>query len=154
MSNDIDILQQINDIDLSTVQTGFPLLKSGVVPLTIQSFEDDVEKKALKVKLVTAAPWEDIDGKVIHPGFPITDFIRFNTWTDADGKEKNFGVERVVNLRAAVFGKAKPGDKFDRTALLGQQVQARLKYDPAPRNKKTQEVYGPQTTIEAYLIKK
>ncbi len=153
--SDIDILQQINDIDLSTVQTGFPLLKSGVVALTIQSFEDDVEKKALKVKFVTAQPWEDIDGKVINPGFPQTDFIRFNTWTDPDsGKEKNFGVERIVALRAAVFGKAKPGDKFDRSALLGQQVQARLKYDPAPRNKKTQEVYGPQTTIEAYLIKK
>ena len=158
MSDEVDILSQLDNIDLSTVQTGFPLLKTGIVSMTITGFEDDRADNGtqiLKVKLALAQPWQDVDSKTVNQGFPMTDFIRFNEWVDPKTNEKkNFGLLRVAELRAAVMGKAKPGDRFNREQLINQVVQVSLKYDPAPTNKTTKEVYGPQTTIARYITKK
>lgn len=151
MSSELDIMSKLDSVDLSTVQTDFPLLKSGVVSAQIAAIEPDNTKGRVQVKYTLAQEWQDIDGKVIHPGFTFSEFIYLNDWEDPKtGEVKNFGVQRLAQLRAAIFGKADPGTKLNLQELLGQMVTLTLKYDPEPRNKKG-EVFGPQTSVTRYV---
>ena len=76
-----DILNQLNDVDLSKVETSFPLLAPGIVPLTIGKVElrRDVEKKGMDAKpyyfveYSLAQPWKTIafdgvESKPVNPG--------------------------------------------------------------------------------------
>lgn len=161
MSQDIDIMQKLNDVDLSTVETSFPLLKTGIVQATItecgpQSKDD---KSWLELKYVLAQEWatqphDGVPSKPVLPGFPITERIYLNDWEDPkSGETKNFGIQRAALLRECVLGKAQPGTRFIPSELIGQTVMLKLKFDPAPKNKKTGEVYGPQTTVDGYIRK-
>lgn len=162
---DHDILNEINNIDLSKVETSFPVLKSGVVKATIAEIEFDKKDKKdgsgvnrlAKIKYSLGQPWETqphdgLPAKPIAPGFPVTETIYLDPFKDEKtGEEKNLGIARLALLRESVLGKAKEGDRFDIAQLIGREVILKLKFDPAPKNKKTGEVYGPQTTVDGYV---
>lgn len=162
---DLDILNDLNSIDLSKVETAFPILKTGIVSATITGCEvtKDPNKPDAKpyvlVKYSLAAPWEtvSIDGaptKAVNPGFPFNERIYFGNYQDkTTGETKQYGVDRIAKLREAVFGKAAPGTKFAPEELVGQSITVKLKFDPAPKNSKTGETYGPQTTVDGYMRK-
>jgi hypothetical protein len=168
---DIDILQQINDVDLSKVETDFPLLASGIVTLNIDKLDwkQEESKKELGktntyllCEFSLAQPWktaprEGIPSKAINPGdrgSKIIERIYVGKKVDEKtGEEKWYGLDTITKLREAVYGKAAEGSKFDPNVLLGQQLQAELKFDPAPVNKETKEVYGPRTTIKNFIRK-
>lgn len=164
---DLDILNQINDTDLSKVETSYPILAAGVVSATIT----EIELKAIEnkegqsnpwaiVKYTLAQPWKtqplaDAPSRDVSPGFAITERISLKPWEDPKtGEVKNFGITRLAMLREAVFGKAAPGTKFNPEELLGQPITLKLKFDPAPKNKKTGEVYGPATEVDGYVKRK
>lgn len=165
MSQDIDILNQLDSVDLSTVETAFPLLKAGNVLTTISECkftkdEGDDKKPYCLIKYTLAQPWEtvthgDLVTKPINVGFPITQRVYVGQYEDQNdgGKLKWYGLPQLTLLRECVFGKAPPGTKFNPAEMIGQNVTVKLKFDPAPVNKKTKEVYGPQTVVDGYVRK-
>lgn len=163
MSDEIDILQQINDVDLATVETSYPIAKGGVVQAIVNDIEfvDNKDKtgKSAAIKYSLNQPWEtvpDENGKVkeIKPGYIVSESIWLMPWTDPKTNEvKNFGLQRLAQLREAILGKAQPGAKFRKEELIGQPITLRLVYNPAPSNKKTGEVFGPRTEVSSYVRK-
>lgn len=166
MSSELDSLNNPQDIDLSTVETDFPLLASGVVQCQVQECEwktEDSKKRPgttntyLHLKVVTAQPWNSVafegrEAKPINPGFPITHRNYVGTY-EKDGATKPYGTEFLARLRESAFGKAAPGTKFNPAEMIGQAVTARLKFEPSPKNKDTGEVYGPRTSIDGFVRK-
>ena len=152
MSSELDIMSKLDSVDLSTVQTDFPLLKSGIVTAQIVTVEPDNVKGCVVIKYTLTQDWSDVEGKAVKPGFPFSEFIYLQDWEDPKtGEVKNFGVQRLAQLREAIYGKAAPGTKLALSELAGQTVTVRLNYNPAPTNKKTGEVYGPQTSVVGYV---
>lgn len=161
--SDIDILAQIQDVDLATVETAYPVLMAGVVQASITDFElKSVEGKdgsspwaIISYSLITPWKTQPIDGnpsRDVMPGFKFTERIYLKPWTDdKTGETKNLGVTRLALLREAIFGKAKPGTKLIPSDFINQLVTVKLKFDPAPKNKKTGEIYGPQTYVDGYI---
>lgn len=162
MSSELDIMEQLNSVDLSKVETSYPVLKAGVVHAQIVELaavpaEGD-KKPYIMAKYTLAQQWESqpLDGspsKPISPGFPISERIYVNDWTDPKTQEvKNFGRVRLLQLREAVLGPIQPGQKLDFNELRGQSITLKLAFDPAPRGKDGQ-TYGPQTSVAGYVKK-
>ena len=169
MSQDIDILDQINNLDLSKVETSFPILATGNVLCNVLQavFTKDEEKGAaakpyLDVKFALAQDWrtQAVDGipsKTISPGQRGSEFsqrIYVGTYVDKKtGETKMYGVDTLAKLRESAFGIAPEGTRFNPAHLIGQQVTVKLTFNPAPKNKDTGEVYGPRTEITGYVRK-
>lgn len=163
MSDELDIMSRLDSVDLSKVETSFPILAAGVVQaqlVSIQPVAGDGDKKPfIEVKYTLAAPWHtqpgESESRPVNPGFPLSERVYTNDWTDPKtGETKNFGRVRLLQLAEAIRGrKATADEKLSSIfpQLIGQQVTLRLKYDPAPRNDKTGQVYGPQTTVDGYV---
>lgn len=160
----MNIMEQLNSVDLSKVETSFPILKAGIVDAQIVDITvvpgENGKAPYVQCKYNLAQDWmtQPIDGgesKPVKPGFPITERVYVNDWEDPKtGEKKNFGRVRLLQLREAVFGPIQPGQKLDFNELRGQSVKLNLKFDPAPKNSKTGEVYGPQTTVASYVRRK
>lgn len=165
-----DILNQLNDVDLSKVETSFPLLATGIVPVTIGKceFKTEPSKKRegtntyLQVDYSLAQPWKTIahDGnpsKTINPGDRGSSFSERiyvgKTLDDKTGEMKWYGLEQMAKLREAAFGKAAEGAKLIPVELIGQQIMVKLTFEPEPRNKDTGEKYGPRTSVTGYVRK-
>lgn len=166
MSSELDILSQLQNIDLSTVETSFPLLASGIVTAQVQEceFKRDTDKKGDSakpycwIKCSLTQPWqtvshEGVESKPVSPGFPITKRVYVGTYVDKEGKTKWYGLDELARFRESAYGPAPQGQKFVPAEMLGQNVVLRLAFDPSPKNDKTGQVYGPQTTIAGYVRK-
>ncbi len=162
MSQELDVMSQMANVDLSTVETSFPIMKGGIVQATITECtpeQDEGKPPYMKVGYTLAQEWttQPLDGlpsKTINPGFPFSERIYVQPWTDPKtGEVKNFGVTRLTLLRECVFGKAQPGTVFNPQELIGQPITVKLEFEAAPKNSKTGEVYGPQTKVATYIRK-
>ena len=166
MSDDIDILQQIENVDLGKVETSYPLLKTGLCRLTIKSMEFkriESKKGALQawclLEFVTAQQWETVahDGlpvKPIAPGFPLKKRVYMEPSKDkTTGEDVNYGIKDLALLRECIYGKAPEGTRLQVSDFLGQEVIGKLKFDPAPKNKDTGETFGPRTEVDGYVRK-
>lgn len=165
MSNEIDQLTSlVNSVDLSTVQTSFPLLQSGVCQFQVQECgwqmpEDTAKQPFLHIKMVTTQPWKTVphEGapvKEVAPGFPMTHRIYVGKYIDKKGEEKTYGIDAIARFRESAFGKASTGTRFNPEEMLGQMITVRLNFNPAPKNDKTGEVYGPRTEVVGFVAKK
>lgn len=161
----------MDSIDLSKVETEFPIPAGGVLTAQIQDceFRKDTEKKGpdakpyLYVSYNFTQPWKTqaIDGgtsKEILPGgrgSTINERIYVGYYEDKKtGEQKTYGTDRLALLSECAIGKAQPGQKFDANALKGQAITLKLTFEPAPRNEKTGEVYGPRTSVSGYVRRK
>ncbi len=167
--SELDILNEINDVDLSKVETSYPHLMSGNVPVNITKCEfgkDDKEdaKPYLLAEYSLANPWKTQPqpgepSKVVEVGArgsKITQRIyigKYESKTEP-GKMETYGLTQLAQLREAVFGKAQPGDKFVPTDLIGQQCVVTLKFDPVPKNSKTGQTYPPSTSVTGWVKRK
>lgn len=162
MSTELDIMSQLNSVDLSKVETSFPILKPGILQFQIKEIgvvtPDESDKKPfVGIEYTLLQPWESqpLDGgaaKPIAAGYPIRERVYVNDWTDPKTNEvKNFGRVQLLKLREAIFGPIQPGQRLDFNEMRGQTVTLRIGFDPAPKNRKTGETYGPQNTVEAYV---
>lgn len=171
MSDELDILNELNDIDLSKVETSFPLLASGIVNALVTKceYQRDTETKGADAKpycLVEFAiqqphstvAHEGVPSKVLQPGdrgMTITQRVYVGKYEDKNsGELRWYGLDTLAKLREAAFGKAPEGTRFVPADMVGQTVAIKLKFDPAPKNKKTGETYGPRTEVDGYIRKK
>lgn len=171
MSSDLDILQQINSVDLSKVETSFPILDSGLVRVNIAKAEwkQEESKKEpgktntyMEVQFSLAQSWRTVHhegqiSKAVNPGdrgSTFTERIYVGKYNDKNtGEEKWYGLDQVAKLRESVFGKAAEGSRIDLLELIGQQATVKLQFEPAPKNDKTGEVMGPRTKVASYIKK-
>lgn len=165
--NDLDLMEAMNNIDLSKVETSFPLLDSGIVTVQVAKCEykkDDKEdaKPYCLIELNLVEPWKTVkfDGNESKPVLPggrgsvITERVYVGTYEDKKtGETKWYGVDTLAKFREAVYGKAAEGVRFQPAEMLGQTLQVRLQFDPAPKGKDGQ-TYGPRTSVAAYIKKK
>lgn len=168
MSEELDVMQMMDSIDLSKVETEFPIPAGGIVTAQIQDceFRKDTEKKGpdakpyLYVSYNFTQPWktQGLDGapsKEILPGgrgSTINERVYVGYYEDKKtGEQKTYGTDRLALLRECVLGKAAPGTKFNANELKGMPVTLKLAFEPAPRNDKTGEVYGPRTSVTGYV---
>jgi hypothetical protein len=158
-----DILAQLEAADPTKIETSYPILATGTVNAIVSSVTADAKdgKGFLTIKYTLAQPWhsQPIDGseaKQIQVGFPFNERIYFNDWEDPQSHEiKNFGMVRLAQFREAIFGKAKEGDSLmPLEQYINQPITLNLKFEPAPKNKKSGEVYSPKTTIAGYVRRK
>lgn len=164
MSDPTDLMAQMDQVDLATVETSYPILKTGMAAFTIvectPTKDDEGKWPYYHMKYALAQDYETqpLDGAPARPiasGFPVTEDIYIGTYQDKkDGTTKPFGVDRMARMREAVFGKATAGAKFNPVEMINQSIMLQLKFNPAPVNKKTGEVYGPRTEITGYVRKK
>lgn len=166
MSEDLNAMINLDDIDLSTVETDFPLLASGLCGLQIQECEAKANEKSGKLFIhvkfaITQAHKTTNHGgltvKTINPGdrgSTLNKDIYYGKYEDTKtGELKPYGLDELTRLREAVFGKAPPGTKFNCSEMLGQNLVGNLRFDPEPKNKKTGEVFGPRTEVASYVRK-
>lgn len=168
--SEAEIMSMLTDVDLSKVETSFPILASGLTQVNIAKCElrRDVDKKGDEAKpyfyieYALANPWKTVaqngePSKVINPGDRGSSFnerIYVGKYTDKkDGTEKVYGLDRLAKLREAAFGKAPEGQRFIPMEMIGQTITIDLIYEPAPKNKDTGEVYGPRTSVKNYIKK-
>lgn len=169
MSSELDIMSQLDSVDLSKVETSFPILAGGVASgqVTACEFKRDTEKKAdakpyLFIELAITQPWstqprEGEPGKPLNPGdrgMKTVKRIYFGDYEDKKtGETKKYGFDQMAAFRESAYGKAAEGSKFSSipTEMLGQNIKFVLKYDPAPKNKDTGEVYGPRTEVDRFI---
>lgn len=162
----LELLQQIDNIDLSTVETNFPHLATGNVLFTINDAkltqdEASPDKPYFEIKYALAQEWrtQPFDGapsKPVSPGqrgSELTQRIYIGYYTARDGTEKTYGIEQYAQLREAALGRAEPGAKINPPELIGQTVTLKLLFNPAPTNKDKTETYGPRTEINGYVRK-
>lgn len=169
MLDELKSMTDINDIDLSTIETDFPLLDSGIAPAQITECEIKTEegKKTgkpqsylhVKYNLTAGHKTTAHEGRIvktINPGergSSITERIYYGVSYKKSDEGKAYGYDRIAKLREAVFGKATPGTKFAAAEMLGQNISLRLLFEPSPRNSDTGEVYGPRTSVADYIRK-
>lgn len=166
--SDLDIMQAMDNIDLSEVETSFPLLDSGVVTVQIAKCEYGRDEKKgadakpyCLVEMALTVPWRTtpLNGpsKPINPGdrgSKFTERIYVGQYEKKDGSGLAwYGVDTLAKLRKAAFGKAAPGVKFNPTEMLGQTINVRLKFEAEPKGKDG-TVYGPRTSVSDYISKK
>lgn len=160
----LDILQQIQSTDLAKVETDFPNLATGNVATTIvaAAWDTSTDKPFLGLTYELTQPWKtqahgDVASKAVNPGDRGAKFnqrIYVGQYEDGQTHEtKVYGLDSVAKLFKAVFGKDTTikADTEGVMQLLGMPVVATLKFDPAPRNKKTGEVFGPKTEVTGWV---
>jgi len=169
-----ELLNQLTtEVDLSKVETSFPLLKSGIVKCNVAkcNLQRDTEKKGddakpyYLIEYNLAQPWTTVphngaEVKTINPGdrgSKIVERVYIGKYTDKDtNEEKWYGIDRIAKLYETVFGrKAGAGTTIPQAAIevIGQEVLLDLLFEPKPMNRETKEVYGPRTSVRGYVKK-
>ena len=166
MDSDIAAMTDINDLDLSTVETDFPLLASGIAVVQVQSCAlqpaDDKKQGSfpyLEIKFALTQPHQTAAGegrtvKTINPGdrgSSVNHRIYYGVSYKKKEEGTKFGYDAIAKFREAVFGKATAGTKFSCDEMLGQQLSVRLLFEAHPQRDGTE--YGPRTTVADFIRK-
>lgn len=156
---DVDILSQIDNIDLSTVETARPNLPSGVYLMTVKKVELQDQKapktgKNLSIQLglvepATSVPNHKGETQTLQPGFPVFDLISMTKTFRENGEVKYDPLPRLAKFREAVLG-SKDGKFMPLEQYLGQQVMVKVKFE-ADSKGKDGESYGPKTSVQDYV---
>lgn len=162
----LDLLAEIDNVDLSKVETSYPHLATGNVTFNITDAkitqdDDKPEKPYFLINYALAQDWrtqpfDGIPSKTVAPGArgsEIQQRIYFGYYEDKNHEEQVYGIPQYAQLREAALGRAEPGAKINPSELIGQTVTLKLKFNPAPTNKEKTETYGARTEIDGYVRK-
>ena len=145
MSNDnIDLAAiDLDNLDLSTVETGFPLLPDGIVEVSVSEVSIKPNKAGtgqnLTIKLVTTQPMTDLNGKAINPGFPVFDLISLTPTAKYDPRPK------LAEFKESATG-SKTGSFNPPEQYLGAVLTVRLKVERSSE-------FGDKNRIVRYIKK-
>jgi hypothetical protein len=131
------------DVDLTTVETGIPILRPGDYEVTIETMEVVSNKAGDGEILVFKAPLqnneESRDGEVVHAGFPI-----FGRASLKETEKYNPVKRHLVPLMDCFLG-FRPA-AFETEDFIGKTGTVRLVISQDPQ-------YGDRNEIKAYLPK-
>jgi len=143
MSQEIDITNDLDSMDLSNVETGIPLLADGLYVLQVAELSTKANKKGtgsnLNFKFVTTEPCVDIKGNPVNPGFPVYDLISLVK------SEKYDPIPKLAEFKEAVTG-SKAGSFNPLEQYLGLTVTVKLKVERDAE-------YGDKNRIQRYIKK-
>ncbi len=139
-----DPMSMLDSLDLSTVQTGMPLIPEQLVELEVIKLEvkdskNDSAKKNLHISLATTQPMTSVEGKALNPGFPVFDLVSL-TMTD----KYDFRT-RLAEFREATVGKV-PGPFNPVEQYIGCKVMVRMKIERS-------EEFGNRNRVGRYIKK-
>lgn len=151
MSQDIDILNKLEETDLSGVPTAYPLLPTGAFPVKVQKIELEDQKpprtgKNLVIAFALTEPAVSTEGQPLQPGYVITDRISLTQ------TEKYDPLPRLAQFREACLGD-KSGKFMPLEQYVEQTMTIRTKHQVNSVGKDGTE-YGPQTSVAGYVKKK
>jgi hypothetical protein len=149
-----DILNELQNLDLSTVQTAMPILHDGVYEATVAEvkIEPNSKKDGNNVNIKTtlnyaAKGWvknargekEDRD---VAPGFPVYDTISLKETRKENGELKYDPRPSVARFMEGVLG-SRTGNFFPLDQYIGRRVMIRVKTEES-------EEYGDKARIRKY----
>ena len=133
----------LDNLDLSTVETGLPLLPEGLCEVTVTKIEAKANKAGtgnnLNITLATTQPMKSVDGKDINVGFPLFDLISLTPTEKYDPRP------RLAEFKEGVTG-SKAGAFNPLEQYIGLPVMVRLKIEKS-------EEYGNKNRIARYVKK-
>lgn len=156
---DVDILSQIDNIDLASVETARPNLPSGVYRFRVTKMELVDQKapktgKNLSIQLGLTEPAQSVpnakgETQLLNAGFPVFDLISLTKTFREDGSVKYDPLPRLAKFREAVMG-SKDGKFLPVEQYIGMEVTARIRFE-ADSKGKDGESYGPKTSVQDYV---
>ena len=161
MSNDADILSQIDNIDLSTVETARPFLPTGIYQMRVAKMELVDQKspktgKNLNIQLALVEPTNSQpndkgETSRLNPGFPIFDLVSLTPTFNEDGSKKYDPLPRLARFREAVMGD-KAGKFMPLEQYIGRTVTVKVQYSASNVDKRSGEDYGPKNSVRDYVL--
>lgn len=146
MSDEIIDLQSL---DLSSTETGFPLLPNGVYGVRVVEIKTEQNKKQtgdnLKIKLALLEPTTDINGKPVNAGFPLFDLVSLVITKKDDGSVKYDPRPKLAEFKEAMTG-TKTGSFNPLEQYIGLEGSVRLKVEKS-------EEYGDSNRVQKYIKK-
>jgi len=143
MSNEIDITNSLDSMDLSSVTTGVPMLPEGLYTVQVAELGTKANSKQtgsnLNIKLTLTEPANDINGNAVNPGFPIYDLISLVQTDRYDPRA------RLAEFKEAVTG-TKEGVFTPLEQYLGLTVTIRLGIERSTE-------FGDKNRIKRYVKK-
>lgn len=144
MSDPTDILNQLAMTDLSSVETGYPVLPAGLYEVTVAEIKTEANKAQtghnLKMKLTLVNGATDREGKPVNPGFPLFDLISLVK------TEKYDPLPALARFREAATG-TKSGAFMPLEQYMGATLIAQVKIESSTE-------YGDRNRIVRYTQKK
>jgi len=138
-----DIMSALDTLDLSTVETGMPLLPEMLVALQVTEINLTPNKAGtghnLNIKFATTEPMTSTEGKAINPGFPVFDLISLAPTEKYDPKPK------LAEFKEAATG-SKTGPFNPIEQYIGAVVTVRLGIERS-------DEYGNKNRIKRYIKK-
>lgn len=144
-----DILNAVENMDLTNVETDFPVLEQGICDFTIANMQAETSKNGngtnIIVELKTAMPYKTRKGEVKQPGFPLRDsiYIPNDTTSEKGATAMRMSQQKLAQLKLSVFGTQEGAfGKFEQ--YVGKTVSARLKIE-------SDEQFGDRNRVAAYV---
>ena len=134
MTQGQDVLNELNSLDLGTVQTALPILLAGVYEVLVAKLQFDENKaktgKLLNIELTMINPTKDETGtREVNPGFPLFDRISAVRTYKEDGTTVKYDpMPRFAQFREAVLGD-KAGAFMPVEQYIGKKVAVRIKVE-------------------------
>jgi hypothetical protein len=133
----------ITQVDLTTVETGIPVLKAGVYKVRFADFIVKPNKAGdgdnLNIKLTIEESTTDEAGKPVAIGFPVFDTVALKR------TEKYTPDRKLAEIQEAALGAKKVG--FETEDLIGKEVVIQLTMEESDQ-------YGKQNRIKRYMALK
>lgn len=143
--NEVPSIDSMLNADLTGVDTSFPVLEAGIVPVVIakcyQGQSKEKKTPGLFFEFTTVAPQKTTTGHMRPPGFLLRDTVWF-TPPKNEGEQPR-ALQQLAQIKEAVFG-TKEGAFGDPAMYVGKPVTLRLAVEAS-------EEFGNQNRVKAYV---
>lgn len=130
---------EIPNVDLTTVETGIPILSDGLYEVKVADLEivptKDGQGQLLSIKYTLEQHAQSVTGEAVAPGFPIYDRISLRI------TEKYTPAKRLAALQDCFLSERTP--KLNTEDLIGKVGTIRLRI-------REDEKYGTSNEVKAY----
>lgn len=136
--NDVDVMNELTSVDLSTVETNVPVIIDGIYEVTVAELtirpnkDNSGQVLSMKFALAQPAPARQGDKETqVNPGFPLFHTVSLKRTFKDDGEVKYEPLTQLTNFREAVIGE-KAGQFMPLEQYIGRSlaVQTRIQDDP------------------------
>tara|TARA_R110000868_G_scaffold136214_6_gene349077 strand:- start:492 stop:1040 length:549 start_codon:yes stop_codon:yes gene_type:complete len=139
----------LDTLDLTSTDTGFPVIPAGMYTATVRKVAYEPNKKGtgqnLKMELALTEPVADLTGRQLNPGWIIRDLVSLVVSRKEDGSVKYDPRQRLAEFQEGVLGKKltsfNPLEQY-----LEQQVTIRVKVEDDPE-------FGKSNRVQRYIKK-